>query len=225
MNGPGGVLALVAWGTVVGLDLTTFAQVLLSRPLVAATGAGLLLGEPMVGVQVGLVLELFALDVLPVGASRYPDYGPAAIGAVALMAGRHGETGAWLGLAIGYGLAGALLGGASLSLLRLLNTRWARRASAGLAAGDQRLVRRLQWRGIMTDLARGALLTLLLVAGAGALASLIPEALDLAPVSALAVGAGLAAAAGGAYRNAGRGPRPRWLIAGLGAGLILALAR
>ena len=225
MSGAGGVLALLAWGTVIGLDLTTFPQVLLSRPLVAATGAGLLLGDVAAAVQVGIVLELFALDVLPVGASKYPDYGTATIGAVALLAQRPGEVTAWLGLAVGYGLAGAAVGGMSLRLLRLLNTRAARRASAGLAAGDQRLVRVLQWRGILTDVARGAILTALLVAGASVLAAEIPDALDLAPVSAVAVGAGLAAAAGGAYRSAGRGSRPRWLLVGLGAGLALALVR
>jgi PTS system mannose-specific IIC component len=225
MSGAGGALALLAWGTVVGLDLTTFPQVLLSRPLVAATGAGLLLGDVAAAVQVGLVLELFALDVLPVGASKYPDYGLAAIGAVALLAQRPGEASAWLGLAIGYGLMGAVLGGVSLRLLRLLNTRAARRASAGLAAGDQRLVRRLQWRGILADVARGAILASLLVACAGLLAASLPESLDLAPVSAVGVGAGLAAAGGGAYRNAGRGSRPRWLLIGLGMGLVLVLVR
>jgi len=225
MTGSAAVLALLAWGTVVGLDLTTFPQILLSRPLVAATGAGLLLGDVGAAVQVGLVLELFALDVLPVGASKYPDYGPAAIGAATLLAHRPGDPGMWLGLAVGYGLVGAVIGGMFLRVLRLLNTRATRRASPGLAAGDQRLVRVLQWRGILADVVRGTMLTALLVAGAVVVAGSLPEAIDLAPVSAVAVGAGLAAAAGGAFRSAGRGPRPRWLLVGLGVGLVLVLAR
>ena len=224
MSVAGGVLGLLAWGTVVGLDLITFPQVLLCRPLVAAAGAGLLLGDLRAAVEVGIVLELFALDVLPVGASRYPDFGPAAIGAATFMAHRSGDVGAWLGVAIGYGLLGAVIGGGSLRLVRLLNTKAARRASAGLAAGDQRLVRLLHWRGILTDLMRAALVTALLVAGAVRLADALPDTLDLAPVSALAIGAGLAAAAGGAVRSAGRGARRRWLMVGLGLGLLVALA-
>jgi PTS system mannose-specific IIC component len=224
MSVAGGVLGLLLWGTVVGLDLITFPQVLLCRPLVAAAGAGLLLGDLQAALVVGMVLELFALDVLPVGASRYPDFGPAAIGAATLMAHRGGNVDAWLGVAIGYGLLGAVIGGGSLRLVRLLNTKAARRASAGLAAGDYRLVRLLHWRGILTDVMRGALVTALLVAGAVRLADALPDTLDLAPVSALAIGAGLAAAAGGAVRSAGRGARRRWLLVGLGLGLLVALA-
>jgi PTS system mannose-specific IIC component len=224
MSAAGGLFGLLLWGTVVGLDLITFPQVLLCRPLVAAAGAGLLLGDLQAAVEVGIVLELFALDVLPVGASRYPDFGPAAIGAATLMAHRSGDVGAWLGVAIGYGLLGAVVGGASVRLGRLLNTRTARRASAGLAAGDQRLVRLLHWRGVLTDLVRAVLVTALLVAGAVRLADALPDTLDLAPVSALAIGAGLAAAAGGAVRTAGRGARRRWLMVGLGVGLLVALA-
>lgn len=215
--------ALVGWGLVVGLDVTTFPQVLLSRPLVAATVAGALLGDVGAGLQVGLVLELFALDVLPVGASRYPDFGPAAIGATALLAGRPSDAADWLGLAAGYGLVGAVVGGGSMRLLRLLNTRSARRASAGLAAGDNRLVNYLQWRGVIADAVRAAALTGLLVAGAAGLAALVPPDLDLRPISAVAVGAGLAAALGGAIRGAGVGERRRWLLLGLGVGLLLVL--
>jgi hypothetical protein len=56
-------------------------QAMLGRPLVAATVAGLLLGSVETGLLI-VLLECFALDVLPVGASRYPDYGPAAVIAV-----------------------------------------------------------------------------------------------------------------------------------------------
>ena len=41
MSAVGGLLGLLLWGTVVGLDLITFPQVLLCCPLVAAAGAGL----------------------------------------------------------------------------------------------------------------------------------------------------------------------------------------
>ena len=44
-------------------------------------------GDVEAGLRVGVLLELFALDVLPVGAVRYPDYGPATVAAVALAAG------------------------------------------------------------------------------------------------------------------------------------------
>ena len=221
----GTVAALLGWGTVSGVDLVTGPQVLLSRPLVAGLGAGLLLGDVPIGLAVGLALELFALDVLPVGASRYPDYGAATVGAVVLASG----LGAWqqaLGVSVAFGLALAALGGWSLQWQRAAAGRALRAHAAGLAAGQARTVRRLHWRGVASDVGRCALLTGVALVGAAAL----QEQLDVssprfALVSAVAVGAGLAAALGGALRGAGRGARLRWLAAGAGIGILLAVFR
>ena len=76
---------LLLWGLLVGLDLTTAPQIGLSRPIVAGAVAGLLVGDVQSGVVLGAVLELFALDFLPVGASKYPDYGIGAIAGVGLV--------------------------------------------------------------------------------------------------------------------------------------------
>src|SRR5436190_22026251 len=81
------VLPLLLWGTLVGLDLVSVPQAMISRPLVAGTVAGWLAGDVQAGLRIGVLFELFALDVLPVGAVRYPDYGPATIAAVALGIG------------------------------------------------------------------------------------------------------------------------------------------
>ncbi|MEP6589812.1 MAG: PTS sugar transporter subunit IIC [Gemmatimonadota bacterium] len=80
------ILALVAWGVFVAVDLVTVPQGLFSRPLVAASVAGAIAGNVTAGLLAGMVLELYALDVLPIGASRYPDYGPAAVAAGASAA-------------------------------------------------------------------------------------------------------------------------------------------
>jgi len=90
---------LVLWGTLVALDLVSVPQAMLSRPLVAGTVAGWILGDVEAGLRVGVVLELFALDVLPIGAVRYPDYGPATVVGVALAAGAPWEFG--LGVSVG----------------------------------------------------------------------------------------------------------------------------
>ena len=67
---PGTFALLAAWGTLSGMDLVTFPQGLFSRPLIACAGAGVILGDVSAGLVAGVLLELFALDVLPVGASR-----------------------------------------------------------------------------------------------------------------------------------------------------------
>ncbi len=214
----GTAVALLAWGTIVGVDLVSFPQALLSRPLVAGAGAGLLLGEPLVGVQVGLVLELFALDVLPAGAARYPDHGPGVVGAVALATA--GPTHLTLGIATLVGLVFAVLGGFSLQWLRTSNGRAIHRHAAGLAAGDSSTITRLHYRGLAGDVIRSALLTALALGAADFLAARLPATERLGLVTAVAIGAAVAAAAGGALRNAGRGARLRWLAAGLGLGLL-----
>ena len=67
------VVLLGLWGVLVGVDMVSVAQSMLSRPLVAGTVAGLIVGDPAGGMMMGVLLEFFALEVLPVGASRYPD--------------------------------------------------------------------------------------------------------------------------------------------------------
>ena len=71
--------------------------------------AGWLAGDVEAGLRVGVLLELFALDVLPIGAVRYPDYGPATVVGAALAAGAPWELG--LGLSAAVALVLAVVGG------------------------------------------------------------------------------------------------------------------
>src|SRR5439155_6711639 len=114
--GPGPLAELVVWGTLAGLDLVSVLQGMLARPLVAGTVSGWLLGDLGTGLRIGAALELFALDVLPIGAARYPDLAAAAVGAVTAAAGA-----GWsrvLGASVGLGLVLGLVGGVSLPLVR-----------------------------------------------------------------------------------------------------------
>ncbi|MFO7766452.1 MAG: PTS sugar transporter subunit IIC [Pelovirga sp.] len=75
----GGVLALLC-----GLDRIAILQILISRPIVAAPVAGILLGEPQIGLQIGVMVELLWLARLPVGAAVPPDDTQVAIAATVL---------------------------------------------------------------------------------------------------------------------------------------------
>lgn len=217
----GTVFALLLWGTLSGLDLVTAPQALLSRPLVAGAGAGVLLGDPLAGLQVGVVLELFALDVLPVGASRYPDFAAGTIGAVVLV---HQHPPALvLGVATFLGLTLAVLGGWSLQLMRQAIGQRVQQATAGLAAGDAGVITGLQYRGVLLDTTRSAVLALLAVTVAIILRPHLPEAPRFVLVTAVAIGAGLSAAVAGAIRSTGSNVRLRWLTIGGGVGLLAAV--
>ena len=85
------LLPLVACSAaLLGLDVVSFPQMMISRPLVGATLAGAFVGDPATGLLVGATLELIALATLPFGASRYPEWGSAAVvgGAIAARAAR-----------------------------------------------------------------------------------------------------------------------------------------
>ncbi len=219
---PYGVVILVIWGTITALDLVSVPQGLLSRPLVAGMVAGWLVGDVEAGTRMGVLFECFALDVLPIGAVRYPDYGPATVVATALAAGAPWEFG--LGAGVALGLVLAVLGGWTLQYVRRWNARAIQQRAAALAAGEGNAIRLLQYGGLVRDGLRGAALT----AAGLAVASLIAlhVALDrrtAVGLTLIAIGGGLSAAVSGAIRSAGRGARLRWLIGGAAAGLLLAV--
>ncbi len=67
-----------------GLDRVALIQFMISRPLVAATLTGWVLGNPLVGMEIGMLLELLWLGRLPVGAAIPPDDTQVAVGATVL---------------------------------------------------------------------------------------------------------------------------------------------
>lgn len=217
-----GTLALlVVWGALVGLDLVSVPQMMIARPLVAGTFAGLLVGDLETGLRLGIVFELFQFDVLPVGAARYPEYGPATIAAVA-VAHWLGRADAW-GIGVGIGLLVALFAGSTLHWLRTANARAVRRASAQLESGDVRALARIHVTGLARDVARAGLVTvtglsagwLLWRAGAAQLPARV-----FVLTSALGGGAALAAGVAGLLRIVGRGAGFRWFAAGLAGGVV-----
>ena len=59
-------------GAVLHLDRTYVLQVMVSRPLIASSIAGAILGDVLVGLSAGMVLELFWLGIQPLGTSIPP---------------------------------------------------------------------------------------------------------------------------------------------------------
>lgn len=226
MTGVTALVGLLIWGTAVGLDLVTGPQIMIARPLVAGTVAGWLLGDAATGLLVGVLFELFQYDVLPVGAARYPEYGPATVAAVAAAHGVGGPAAVALGALVG--LATAVAGGASLGALRRLNTAALRAAAPRLESGDPRVLAGLHAAGVGRDAARAAAVTGLGLGLAGlARATLgdltVGPALPLA--AAAAGGIALAAAVSGTLRLVGRGSDVRWLAGGVVAGTLLVWLR
>lgn len=214
---------LLLWGIVVGIDLVSFPQIMLARPLVAGVGAGLLLGDVGAGLRVGVVFELFQYDILPVGATRYPEYGPATV--VAVAAAHSFALPFSLGLATVVGLVTAMAGGMSLQVLRRLNTRAVAAAAPALERGDPRALSRLHFAGAGRDLVRAAVVTVLGLILASVAREFVAPALSHRGerlLSVAATGAALAAGAAGTLRLVGLGHPLKWLAAGLAGGIVVA---
>ena len=154
-----GWLVALLFGGMVGLDATSFPQAMSSRPLVAGAITGLLMGRPTEGVLLGVILELFALPVLPFGAAGYPEGGTAAVGSVIAYD--------WVAppfapeilfLAVAFGLIASHVTGWSVRLLRTRNGR-AVGGSGQLAALDPDEVERTHVRAMVLDFARGSVVT------------------------------------------------------------------
>ena len=210
---------LLLWGTVVGLDLVSVGQVMIARPLVAGTVAGAIAGDPVGGATVGAVLELFALDVLPVGAARYPDYGLGAVAAAATAAGAPGALGTGIGVCVG--LAVAYLGELGIRAVRGLNTADVRYRREALDAGDAAVVRATQMRGLLRDALRSAVVTVLGLAIAALVYRWPPVTVQGAVlVTIVLIGAALGAGATGGMRLSGRGLHLRWFVLGVAAGVV-----
>jgi mannose/fructose/N-acetylgalactosamine-specific phosphotransferase system component IIC len=216
------LLPLSLLGGILGLDVVCFPQMMISRPLVGATLAGAFVGDTMTGLLVGVTLELIALATLPFGASRYPEWGSAAVVGGAIAAALRVEPAGTITVGVLATLATAWVGGWTLVKLRQWNAWLARRRRSGLEAGARGTVVGLQLGGLTSDLLRAMALT------ATAYALLFPVARAAVglwtfsqPLSrAVTVGAASAVAEAAAWTIFHSARGARWYFAG---GLVIGL--
>jgi PTS system mannose-specific IIC component len=154
-------LPIAMLGAVLGLDVVSFPQAMISRPIVAATLAGAFIGHPPAGLLIGVVLELIALDTLPFGASRYPEWGSAAVVGGALFAAQPpGMPGALPASLLAALLTASISGWSMVVLRRFIATRLERTRDS-IETGSRDALFSLHLSGMTMDLLRGALVTTL----------------------------------------------------------------
>jgi PTS system mannose-specific IIC component len=222
------LLPLAILGAVLGLDVVSFPQAMFSRPLVAATAAATLLGDPGRGLLVGATLEMFALETLPFGASRYPEWGSAAVVGGGLFAMHPDSSPGALTVAVLAGLVSAWIGGWSMVQVRKFNARLARSRHDAVASGSKRVVEGLQVFGLTADLVRGGMLTAIMLALFTPAQNWVLNTWGSDPRVSRAVVVGVAAsvAAGAVWKVVHAAPGARWLLlGGIGVGLALLATR
>lgn len=224
--------ALVAWLALLAgclaLDETALAQTWLSQPLPAALLAGLVAGEPSLGVALGLPLQLALTMNLPVGQTVTGDAAGAAVATVGAAA-LAGANPAWPGAGADAALAGWLLLGAALVSLaghplvqaeRRLHLVWMLQGHRTLRDGRLGRIEAIQGRCLAVGFLRGAVfaaVALLAVAGIWLpLLDVLPGGLRAAmawlPWLATALGLGAVAERYGVARHW------RWVAGGVALG-------
>jgi PTS system mannose-specific IIC component len=222
------LIPLALLGGLLGLDVVSFPQAMISRPLVAATLAGALIGHSATGLLIGATLELIALETLPFGASRYPEWGSASVVGGAIFANHPEHSAGAMTLSVLAALATTWIGGWTMVKLRQLNAVWAGRNRTALEAGSREAVIGLQVRGLTADFLRGAALTAIAYALLAPLATMCSAIWSTDARISRALVAGLAAsvAGGAAWKIFHSTSGALWLFGGgLGVGLFLLFFR
>lgn len=154
-------LPIALLGALLGLDVVSFPQAMISRPIVAATLAGAFIGHPEAGLLIGVVLELIALDTLPFGASRYPEWGSAGVVGGALFAAQPAGMPGALPASLLAALLTASISGWSMVVLRRIIATRLERTRDSIEAGSRNALLFLHLSGMSMDLLRAALVTTL----------------------------------------------------------------
>jgi mannose/fructose/N-acetylgalactosamine-specific phosphotransferase system component IIC len=222
------LLPIAMLGGVLGLDVVSFPQAMISRPLVAATFTGILIGQPASGLLIGATLELIALETLPFGASRYPEWGSASVVGGAIFASHPSHPAGAMTLAMVAALATTWVGGWTMVKLRQANAHWAGQRRQALEAGSRGAVISLQLLGMTADLLRGVALTAIAYALLAPLADFCIRTwmMDARTSRAIAVATAASVAGGAAWKLFHSTAGARWFfIGGLIAGLFFLFLR
>lgn len=152
-------LPIALLGALLGLDVVSFPQAMVSRPIVASTVVGAFIGNPPAGLLIGVVLEMIALDTLPFGASRYPEWGSAGVVGGALFAAQPPAMPGALPASVLAALLTASISSWSMVVLRRIIASRLERTRDRIEEGSRQALLSLHLSGMSLDLLRGALVT------------------------------------------------------------------
>jgi PTS system mannose-specific IIC component len=217
-------LPIALLGALLGLDVVSFPQAMISRPIVASTLAGAFIGHVEAGLLIGVVLELIALDTLPFGASRYPEWGSAGVVGGALFAAQPSAAPGALPASLLASLLTASISGWSMVVLRRFIASRLQQSRERIEEGSRSALLSLHLTGMSFDLLRGGFVTLaaMLVFSPLVRAIVAVWGTDSAPSRAVVVIVAAIVAGGALWKVFHSVPRVIWFfLAGLTASTLL----
>lgn len=115
------------------------------RPLIAGTGAGLIVGDVNLGMAIGATLELTALGVYTYGGATIPDYQTGAIIGTVLAHAGGGDFAAQTAAGLAVGLPAAVLLSSLDPIGRFLPTFWIHQADRYAEEGNATGLTWMHW--------------------------------------------------------------------------------
>jgi mannose/fructose/N-acetylgalactosamine-specific phosphotransferase system component IIC len=138
-------VVLTVWAIICVYDMLGPTLIYASRPLIAGTVAGLIIGDVTLGMAVGATMELAALGVYTYGGASIPDYTTGAIVGTALAHATGGTFNHQVAIGLALGIPAAVLLISLDPVGRFLPTFWIHRADYAAVEGRTRELTALQW--------------------------------------------------------------------------------
>ncbi len=138
-------VVLTLWAIFCVFDMLGPTLVYASRPLIAGTVAGLIIGDVTLGMAVGATMELAALGVYTYGGASIPDYTTGAIVGTALAHATGGTFAHQVAIGLALGIPAAVLLISLDPVGRFLPTFWIHRADYAALEVRTRELTVLQW--------------------------------------------------------------------------------
>jgi mannose/fructose/N-acetylgalactosamine-specific phosphotransferase system component IIC len=138
-------ILLTIWAIICIFDILGPTVIMGFRPLIAGTGAGIIVGDVNLGMAIGATLELAALGVYTYGGASNPYYQTGAIIGRALAAAGGGDFAAKTAVGLTIGIPAAVLLASLDPIGRFLPTFWIHRADGYAAEGNSGGLTLMHW--------------------------------------------------------------------------------
>ncbi len=138
-------ILLTIWAIICIFDILGPTVIMGFRPLIAGTGAGIIVGDVNLGMAIGATLELTALGVYTYGGATIPDYQTGAIIGTALAAAGAGDLAAKTAVGLTIGLPAAILLASLDPIGRFLPTFWIHKADDYASHANSQGITWMHW--------------------------------------------------------------------------------